>query len=89
MKNSTPRPIDDNTLHALADGRLAPPRAQALRERLGAEDTERLAAWELQRKRLRALHAGMAQEPLPEPLRSTVSCTRSSAAHASPVSRRA
>lgn len=71
MKNSTPRPIDDNALHALADGRLAPPRAQALRERLRAEDTERLAAWELQRKRLRALHAGMAQEPLPEPLRST------------------
>ncbi len=71
MHDSTPRPINDNDLHALADGRLAPQHAQALRERLGAEDTERLAAWELQRERLRTLHAGMAQEPLPEPLRST------------------
>lgn len=71
MHDSTPQPIDDNDLHALADGRLDPPHAQAMRKRLGAEDAERLAAWELQRERLRALHAGMAQEPLPEPLRST------------------
>lgn len=71
MQESTPRPIDDDDLHALADGRLDPPHAQAVRERLGAEDAERLAAWEVQRERLRALHAAMAQEPLPEPLRST------------------
>jgi anti-sigma factor RsiW len=71
MHESTPRPIDEDDLHALADGRLDPPRARAVRERLGADATARLAAWELQRERLRALHAGMAQEPLPEPLRST------------------
>lgn len=71
MHESTPRPIDEDDLHALADGRLDPPRARAVRERLGADAAARLAAWELQRERLRALHATMAQDPLPEPLRST------------------
>jgi len=71
MHERTPHSIDENDLQALADGQLPPPHAQAVRERLGAEDAKRLAAWQLQRERLRALHAGMAQEPLPEPLRST------------------
>ena len=71
MHDRTPHSIDENDLQALADGQLPPPHAQAVRERLGAEDAKRLAAWQLQRERLHALHAGMAQEPLPEPLRST------------------
>lgn len=71
MHASTPHPIDDKDLHALVDGQLTADHAQAVRERLGARDAARLAQWLAQRERLRTLHTAMAQEPLPEPLRST------------------
>ncbi len=64
-------PADDEAAwHALADGRLSPADAAALRRRLegqaGAEDT--LAQWQQQRQQLRALHQGMLDEPVPEAL---------------------
>lgn len=71
MPESTPHPLDENALHALADRRLPPGHEQALQARLGAEDAARVALWEAQRERLRALHVTMDEEPLPEPLRST------------------
>ncbi|MDY0107257.1 MAG: anti-sigma factor [Giesbergeria sp.] len=71
MPARTPPPIDNHDLHALVDGQLAADRAQAVRDRLGASDAAQLAQWQAQRERLRTLHAAMAQEPLPEPLRST------------------
>lgn len=69
MHESTPHPIDENALHALVDGQLSPDHAQAAREHLGAEDAARLAHWAAQREKLRGLHAAMAEESLPEPLR--------------------
>jgi len=71
MPERTPHPPDEYDLHALADGRLTPSHKQAVQARLSAEDAERVALWEAQRKRLRALHATMNEEALPEPLRST------------------
>lgn len=69
MHDKPQRPIDENDLHALADGQLAPERAQAVQERLVAGDAERVAQWAAQRERLRGLHADIATEPLPESLR--------------------
>lgn len=69
MPDRSPRPFDENDLHALADGQLPPERAQAVRARLDASAAERLAHWMAQRERLRGLHAALADEPAPEPLR--------------------
>ncbi|HAU57202.1 MAG TPA: anti-sigma factor [Comamonadaceae bacterium] len=69
MHESTPHPIDENALHALVDGQLSPEHAQAVRKHLCADDAARLAHWAAQRETLRGLHAAMAEEPLPEPLR--------------------
>lgn len=71
MHERTPHSIDENDLHALVDGQLPPARAQGLRNRLDAADARRLAQWEAQRTSLRGLHAGMEEEPLPEPLLTT------------------
>ncbi|MES2609450.1 MAG: anti-sigma factor [Pseudomonadota bacterium] len=61
---------DEAAWHALADGRLSPADAAALRRRLegqaGAEET--LAHWQQQRQQLRALHQGVLDEPVPEAL---------------------
>lgn len=62
--------LDDDRLHALVDGRLPDGEAQALRQRL-ADDTaaqERVHAWQAQRERLRGLHAGWEEAPVPPPL---------------------
>lgn len=69
MSESTPPPLPEDDLHALADGQFPPARAAASRERLDADDRARLAQWEAQRHQLRALHAHLADEPLPGPLR--------------------
>lgn len=69
MPDRSTRPLDEYDLHALADGQLPPERAQAVRARLDAGAAERLAQWTAQRERLRGLHAALAHEPPPEPLR--------------------
>ncbi|MDA8456809.1 anti-sigma factor [Acidovorax sp. GBBC 3334] len=72
---TAPEAIDDETLHALVDGRLPPDAAQALRARLTdggdgspAPHRQDWQDWEEQRARLRALHADWAQAPVPPPL---------------------
>lgn len=57
-------------LHAYVDGRLDAARRAAVEARLAgdAEAAERVRAWSAQRAALRALHAGVADEPVPEHL---------------------
>ncbi|MBX3587567.1 MAG: anti-sigma factor [Ramlibacter sp.] len=61
------RPPDEDELHALVDGRLAPWAASALQDQMAgdaaAQDT--VAAWRAQREALRARYADVAAEPLP------------------------
>ncbi len=59
-RNASPAPPPDDGyqhLHALADGRLQPAEAEALRARLDAGDLARVQDWQRQRDGLRALHA--------------------------------
>ena len=74
MKNAMK---DDNTLlpgeaelHAYVDGRLDAAGRAAVEARLAgdAEAAERVRAWTEQRDALRALHAGLMDEPIPEHL---------------------
>jgi anti-sigma factor RsiW len=62
--------IPEDELHALVDGRLAPPAAAALRERLLADPSAqaRVAAWRAQRDALRACYDKVGDAALPAPL---------------------
>lgn len=62
-------PSDDTRLHALADGRTMPAGADA--KPLGTEAEATVHDWRLQRERLRALHADVAQTLPPEALRAS------------------
>ena len=67
MTTSPSTPIDDDTLHALVDGRLPPGEAARLQARV-AQDPElaaRVAAWRVQREVLRQHLADVPQEPVP------------------------
>jgi anti-sigma factor RsiW len=70
MDPHLPDPLTDAELHALLDGAVQGRERALLQARLGhdAAGRERLAAWERQREALRALHAGTADEPVPQTL---------------------
>lgn len=63
-------PIDEASLHALADGRLAPAGREALQARLAGqpEAAQTVQAWQAQRELLRGLHADVLREPVPPEL---------------------
>lgn len=65
MNDRAPAPFDDDDLHALADGRLAPAQEQALRARLTPEALAQVEHWQAQRAQLRTLHADWASAPPP------------------------
>ncbi|MGD9774091.1 anti-sigma factor family protein [Diaphorobacter sp.] len=65
MKPDTIRPADDAPLHALADERLSPADAQALRSRLDLPQQQCVDAWARQRAQLQGLHADWLQQPVP------------------------
>ena len=64
------KPVDEASLHALVDGRLSAPAQADLQALLaGDPEAERTAqAWQAQREALRALHAGVLEEPVPPAL---------------------
>lgn len=64
-------PIDDNMLHAFVDGRLDAKDAARVTQWLAERPTDmaRVVAWQAQRAQLRALHAGVLDEPVPAALR--------------------
>jgi anti-sigma factor RsiW len=67
MTSSSRPPLDEASLHALADGRLAPHEREALEARLAGEPSaaETVRAWQAQRDLLRALHPEVLHEPVP------------------------
>lgn len=65
MNDRAPPSFDDHELHALADGRLPPAQAEALRARLAPDAQAQVTQWQAQRARLQALHADWAQAALP------------------------
>lgn len=70
MEPTTPRPVTDDELHALLDGRLDEAQRRSLEARL-AHDPEaatKRQAWRQQRDDLRDLHRSLLQEPVPQPL---------------------
>lgn len=70
MEPTTPRPVTDDELHALLDGRLDEAQRSSLEARL-AHDPEaatKRQAWRQQRDDLRDLHRSLLQEPVPQPL---------------------
>lgn len=68
---SAARPVTDDELHALIDGRLPPAEREPLEQRVRQqpEAAERLRRWRAQRDLLRSLHAEVLQEPLPPAMR--------------------
>jgi anti-sigma factor RsiW len=67
--HSSSSPISDEQLHALVDGRLPAPQAQALRDRLDEDSAARLEQWQRQRQLLRALHGARSEPPMPGEMR--------------------
>jgi anti-sigma factor RsiW len=67
------RPIAEEQLHALVDGRLSAAEAAALRERLAVdpEAAATVAAWQAQRAALKQLYARDDESPLPASLLAT------------------
>ena len=67
MTSSSRPPLDEASLHALADGRLAPHEREALEARLAGDPAaaETVRAWQAQRDLLRALHPEVLHEPVP------------------------
>jgi anti-sigma factor RsiW len=70
MKEDTSTPADEADLHAYVDGHLDPARRAAVEARLSAdpESARRVREWAEQREALRALHAELLEEPVPEHL---------------------
>lgn len=70
MNSNTSPPIDEASLHALADGRLSPSEREALQARLAAdpEAAQTVQAWQDQRDLLRGLHLDVLREPVPPEL---------------------
>ena len=70
MNQSSNPPIDEASLHALADGRLSPVEREALQARLAAdpESLRTVQAWQAQRELLRSLHEDVLREPVPPQL---------------------
>jgi anti-sigma factor RsiW len=71
METYTPqRPVTDDELHALLDGRLDAAARDALQARVDADPqaTSTLAAWRSQQLALRALHSQVLDEPVPSAL---------------------
>jgi anti-sigma factor RsiW len=70
MKDDTPLLPGEAELHAWVDGRLDPARRAAVAGRLAvdADASQRAQAWAAQREALRALHADLLAEPVPEHL---------------------
>ena len=66
-------PDEDAVWHALADGRLPPAAAAALREQLegDANAQDMVAHWQQQRAQLRALHQDLLHAPVPDALHAT------------------
>ena len=73
MNPSSSRPLDEASLHALVDGRIAPHEREALEARLAAdpEATRTVQAWQSQRDLLRALHQDVLRESPPSALADT------------------
>src|SRR6478735_5505604 len=65
--DGTARPITDDELHALVDGRLPPAVAAELEVRVSADPRAQatLHAWRVQREELRRLHRQLLEEPVP------------------------
>jgi anti-sigma factor RsiW len=65
--DGTARPITDEELHALVDGRLPPTVAAELEVRVAADPRAQatLHAWRVQREELRRLHRQLLDEPVP------------------------
>src|SRR6478609_11451297 len=65
--DGTARPITDEELHALVDGRLPPAVAAELEVRVAADPQAQatLHAWRTQREELRRLHRQLLEEPVP------------------------
>lgn len=70
MKQPSTPPLDEASLHALADGRLEPAERAALQARVDAdpEAQRTLHAWQAQRELLRSLHRNVLHEPIPPEL---------------------
>src|SRR6478672_9045685 len=70
MTSHSSPPIDEASLHALADGRLSPSEREALQARLAAdpEAAQTVQAWQDQRDLLRGLHLDVLREPVPPEL---------------------
>lgn len=70
MTPDSSRPLDEASLHALADGRLSPAERAALQARLASdpEAAQTVQAWQAQREQLRSLHADVLREPVPPEL---------------------
>ncbi|MGY0197264.1 anti-sigma factor family protein [Leptothrix sp. BB-4] len=70
-----PPPIDATTLHALVDGQLPPAEAEHITRLLQdqPEAAADVADWRAQRDGLRALHAGLLDEPVPARLLAALS----------------
>jgi anti-sigma factor RsiW len=73
MSGATPRPIEEDDLLALVDGRLDPARRAFVEKWLGSHPVEaaRVAVDRDVRRRLREQLASVAEEPIPERLRLT------------------
>src|SRR6478752_7274412 len=65
--DGTARPITDEELHALVDGRLPPAVAAELEVRVAADPQAQatLHAWRMQREELRRLHRQLLEESVP------------------------
>lgn len=65
--NTPPAPITEADLHAWADGHLAEARAREVEAYLAAHSAEaqRVEAWRIQKRELRALFDGVQDEPVP------------------------
>ena len=70
MTQPTSPPLDETSLHALADGRLTPTERDALQARLDAdpEAMRTVQAWQAQRELLRSLHQDVLRDPVPPEL---------------------
>ena len=70
MNQPSSPPIDEASLHALADGRLSPSDREELQARLAAdpESLRTVQAWQAQRDLLRSLHKDVLHEPVPPEL---------------------
>jgi len=70
MNQSPNPPLDEASLHAFADGRLAPDERAAVQARLDAdpEAQRTVQAWQAQRELLRSMHQDVLREPVPPEL---------------------